>query len=288
MASLKQGTNFAKSCLDWIVGAFLSVMDFLNRLGTPFFGGLAGVSGLMWDQDFPSYLGKSFPNWSGLGTLLSEWLPIVTITATFATAFCALLGIITQKSVGKIKEELKAEREKVTLIANNIEAVVDGLLLQLSEKLAFDNGEPSRITIYVHNGRSEFVSFGRYSPDPILRHKGRAWLPESEGCIAAAWRSNWCYEGNLLAKDAKSKYKVSVENIDQRKMKSVFYAVKRIDSGVGNNPLAVLVVESAIKTRFEQGYVKEILIGEEAYFAEIISSLREHIPDPSQAGRSGF
>lgn len=71
-------------------------------------------------------------------------------------------------------------------------------------------------------------------------------------------------------------------------MKSVYYAVKRIDAGNNKLPIAVLVVESATQNRFEEGFIKSILDGEEAYFAEIISSLMEHIIDPSEARRKGF
>jgi hypothetical protein len=288
LMSSRKITSFARMCYRWFSGTILSIGDFLNRIGTPFLAGLASIAGLMWDQGFSSYVGRRFPNWGGLEDLLSNWLPLVTIVATFGAAFCAFLGILTKKSVERLKKELQDEKEKVTIIANNIEAVVDGLLLKLSEKLAFDNGEQSRITIYVHNGRNHFVSFGRYSPNPNFRAKGRSYLPENEGCISSAWRSNWCYEGNLLQEEAKAKYNIGDESLRGRKMNSVFYAVKRINTGATNNALAVLVVESERVNRFDQEKIKKTLDDEEAYFAEIISRLKDHIPDPSQAEKKGF
>jgi hypothetical protein len=159
-------------------------------------------------------------------------------------------------------------------------------LLQLATKLILAQGEDSRLTIYIHNGQNSFISFGRYSPNPLLNKKGRPSLPEHEGCIGRAWQNAWCFEGDLTQRLARKDYKVSKASQDVMRMKSKFYAAKRIDAQ--NIAIAILVFESMNPNRFQENHIKDILDKEEPYLANLLEGLRCHIPDPTCAARKGY
>ncbi len=266
---------------------WLRFVDWANKWLAPAFGALAGVLGIMWDKDFADFIFKLDPTHTGLHTFLASFIPWSAIGFFLASVACSSLRIFTQKSIGELEAALADERDKINIIANNIETVVNGLLLKLAEKLAFDRGEPSRITIYVHNGDNYFISFGRYSPDPLFAKKGRNLLPDDQGCISTAWHADWCYEGDLRFIESRRRYNVQKATHDAQRMRARNFAVKRIN-GDKNQPLAVVVVESKIPNRFPEAAIKQLLDNEETYFAEIIGSLRDHIPDPADAKRRGF
>jgi hypothetical protein len=267
------------------LNSLLTCLDWANKWLTPIFSGIAAVLGVMWQNDFVSLKDK-YPNWPGLFNYIAAYVPPLFITFFIAAGICSSFRFFTQKSINRLKRELKAECSKVEVIANNIETLVDGLLLKLSEKIGFAKGEPSRITIYIHRN-NKFISFGRYTPDPSFGGKGRNTLPDNEGCIGQAWRSDWCFESNLGYKESRKKYNITRETHVKLRMKAVFFAVKRIDAP-NKQPLAVLVVESKNANQFPEATIKDILDNEEMYLAEIIHCLKDHIPDPQDALKRGF
>lgn len=267
--------------------AFIKCLDWANKWLTPIFSGIAGILGVMWQNDFVS-LRYKYPNWPGLFNYLEALIPPLFIFFFILAGICSAFRIFTNKAVGKLEKELEKEREKVDLIANNIETLVNGLLLRLSQKIGFTRGEPSRLTIYIHNNNGHFISFGRYSPDPSFNGRGRNLLPDNSGCVSRAWSADWCYEGDLSYKNARKNYGIDKASYEPQRMRSVCFAVKRIDSSSRQQPLAVLVVESKTAGRFPEAQIKAILDGEESYLAEIIGCLKTHIPDPQDASQRGF
>lgn len=266
---------------------FIRKLDWMNKwLSAPCLG-LAGLFGALWEKGFADYIHTKFPERTGLYGLLNEYIPWLFIGFFVLGGAFASLRIFTQKSIGKLEKELAAEKETVNLVAGNIETLVNGLLLKLSERIGFQKGESSRITIYIHNSNGHFISFGRYSPDPLYRTKGRDLLPDNQGCISKAWSCDWCYESNLSYKDAKKNYAIDRDAYEPQRMRSLFFAVKRLD-GANKKPLAVLVVESKTNDRFPEQQIKSILDNEESYLAEIIDCLKDHIPDPQEATKRGF
>lgn len=267
------------------LNSIIACLDWANKWLAPIFSGIAALLGVIWQNDFVALRDK-YPNWPGLFSYLDTYVPPLFIIFFLAAGVCSSFRLVTQKSIGRLKRDLKAECSKVEVIANNIETLVDGLLLKLSEKIGFAKGEPSRITIYIHRN-SQFIPFGRYTPDPSFSGKGRNTLPDDQGCVGQAWRSDWCYEGNLSYKVSRKKYNLTREIHEKLRMKPVCFAVKRID-GTNKQPLAVLVVESKNANQFPEATIKDILDNEELYLAEIIHCLRDHIPDPQDALKRGF
>lgn len=266
---------------------FIEILDWLNKWATPTCSALAGMFGLAWEKDFAGIVLSEFPARTGLHEILSNTIPWAFLIFFVAAGIFSSFRIFTQKTIKSLSIELQKEHQNADLVANNVEALVTGLLLQLSSRLGFTRGEPTRLTIYVHNGNGGFISFGRHCPDPTYAGKGRTLLSANAGCIAKAWANDWCYEGDLAYKDARRKYQITREAYETMRMKSKFYAVKRIDSNT-SQPLAVVVLESINPNRFAENQVKSVLDGEEAYLASTIQCLKPHIPDPGDAKRRRF
>ncbi len=269
-----------------IIDFWLASLDVVTIWVQPVLVGVSVLASAFLTYDF-SHVYSYVPSWKHQIDLLRSALPItLVLTQVFLLAVSIFQGI-RQCSIRKLKKQVDEYREKINIIASNVETLVDGILLRLAEKLKLDKGDPSRLTIYIHNSNGHFISFGRYSPDPSLNEKGRSLLPDNAGCISQAWKSDWCYEGNLSSKDCRQKYKVEQSVVDGLRMKSRFYAVKRIDSS-NKRPLAVVVFESVTANKFDEQKIRNLLNGEEAYLAEIIDCLKEHIPNPQDAQKWGF
>lgn len=266
---------------------WIQFLDWTNKWLSPIAWSIATLFGALWEQGFADWFIKQYPERTGLYIFFKDVIPPIFIYAFIAGGLFSSFRIFTQKSLFKLEKELKAEQEKVGLIADNIETLVNGILLRLSEKMQFTRGDPTRLTIYIHNSQGQFISFGRYTPDPSYMSKGRNLIPDNQGCVSAAWSLDWCYEGNLTYKNARKKYNLPEEIYRAQRMKALFFAVKRIENE-NRIPIALLVVESKEKDRFSEATIKGILSEEEAYFARIISCLRTHIPDPQDAKKRGF
>ncbi len=266
----------------------LKKLDWMNKWLAPVSSGLAALFGLLWEKDFATFVFQIFPQRTGLHLLLQEYMPFAFISCFIMGGVFSSFRIFTQKTIGQLETDLSDEREKVDLIASNIETLVNGWLLRLSEKIGFQRDESSRLTIYIHNNNGHFISFGRYASDPSHSSKGRNLLPDSIGCIAHAWKTDWCYEGNLTYKTARQKYHLTKDIYEGMHMKSKFYAVKRIVTSGNKKPVAVLVFESLKQDRFPEDQIKKTLDNEEAYLSEIIHCLKEHIPNPQDAMARGF
>ncbi len=264
----------------------LKTLDWANRWLTPAFSGAAAVLGMMWQNNFAA-LRIKYPNWPGLFDYIDAYVPPLFILCFVLAGACSLFGIFTRKSICRLEKQLQSEREKVNLIAENIEALINGLLLKLSERIGFSKGEPSRLTIYIHNENGHFISFGRYSPDPSYGGKGRNLLPDNKGCISQAWSADLCYEGNIGHRESQKKYHITKDEYEVQRMKAVFFAVKRIDTS-NKKPLAVIVLESKTPNKFRETEIKAMFDKEEAYLAEIIGCLKNHIPNPQDAAKRGF
>src|SRR5688572_6956845 len=100
--------------------AFIKCLDWANKWLTPIFSGIAAVLGVMWQNDFVALRDK-YPNWPGLFNYLEAFIPPLFILFFILAGICSAFRIFTNRSVGKLEKDLQKEREKVELIANNIE-----------------------------------------------------------------------------------------------------------------------------------------------------------------------
>ena len=263
--------------------------DWANKFLTPIFSGLGFACALAWQFELPSWLLDSYPNRTGLYEIIIYLIPRLGVGFYFLSSICSFMGIFTKKTVGRLEKEVAEKQDKLDILAQNIQSLLTGTLVLLSQKIEFEKGEKSRLTIYIHNGSNGFTCFARFSYNPEFQKKRRSTLPDNQGCISNAWRYDWCYEGNLDGSRAKKCYNISKKEYSSMRMKSVFYAVKKISTQDNKKtPLAVIVFESETRNRLSEESIKSIMGTQEPYFADIISSLKDYIPHSSDLRKEGL
>ena len=216
--------------------------------------------------------------------------PIVFIISCSILVIIKVINELNRKTAKQLEHELQNQVSTNTVLAENIDQLFNGILMQLSTLLDFDNQD--RITLYIHNRDSKFVPCGRFSPDPEYQKKGRPEYPDGEGCINRGWRNGWHFDSDFTQAGHKDKctneYGISKANYSHIGMQSLLYAVKSIKDKNSQLPIAVIVVESTDSDAFKENLLKKVLDGQEIYLAEIITKLYEHIPTLNQATVRGL
>lgn len=207
-----------------------------------------------------------------------------------------IINVYGHQSLSSIRSDLTKEKEKNSLIANNVESLFEGFLYQFAtNKLGFGTQATNneRITLYIHDGRKHLVPFGRYSQNPVYRGKGRTQYPDHEGCISKAWQDGWCFD-NTFPTDEISRvekhhadYGISKRDARAFHMPSRLYAALNISDDNGKQ-IAVIVVESTEDNRYNEAALKAELINNQKYLAEMITRLGNYIPKPSVAKVKGL
>lgn len=110
------------------------------------------ILSVMTSYDYPA-LKLKFPNWSSLINLLSEYsfpiLLIIAFSAFILTVLRLLLSI--DKTIIKLDKELNQEKDKNSIIGDNIKNMFDGYLFHLATgKLGFSENN-DRVTLYLHD-----------------------------------------------------------------------------------------------------------------------------------------
>ncbi len=270
------------------------ILDFVLRAFTPWVGFVTLISGALVTYDFTSMRAK-YPDWPGLFDILESGV-LVFIFLGFALISALLSWAMTkrQKTLRGMQDEIDQCREQMGEIGNNIKFLFDGLLLNLSKKLNFKQDDQARISIYIHNeADGKFIPCGRYSPNPELRKPGRTSFPDTQGCIANGWQRGWHYDNSFPETKTRhqnhcaSNYNIPKETHDKFKMLSHVYAVMRFDDNAGT-PLAVIVVESMKNDQFDANQLQADLESVADDFAQMIATLRPHIPTPCDASVRGL
>lgn len=239
-------------------------------------------------------LREAYPNWRWLFDFLEAHILTSLLICAGCLVLLSILHIFCRPTIKKLQKDLDDITGKNELIGENVKNVFDGYLFCLSKKLGFGSQEKNceRVTIYIHDGTNHFIPFGRYSANPSYNGPGRTTYPDKQGCIAKGWENGWHFENNLgkggqYEKNNQKKYSIDKETLDRIKMKSELYAVQRID-GKNGRKLAVIVVESTTKNRFEKNNLKKKIEEEMEYVADLIVKLEDHIPSLGNAKRRGF
>jgi hypothetical protein len=190
-----------------------------------------------------------------------------------------------------LSPKLANMEQSMALIGANFRTFCDGLMADLCAKLSVSREEVTRASLYIHQGTS-FVLCGRYSPDPVLRQPGRPSYPDDQGCIASGWRNSWHFENDMGVSDEQyrtksmERYNIDTETLKTIPMKSLFFAVKRIDDG--RECVGLVVVESTRQDRFDEGTIKADLEKFEDDFSRIIGAFKDYAPSPSTAAAEGY
>ncbi|MBL4617751.1 MAG: LapA family protein [Robiginitomaculum sp.] len=269
-------------------------LGLLTRFLAPWTSFIALISGALITYDFTS-LRIDYPNWPGLFDVLdSKALIIIFLISATLAALLAWVMKRRQKSLNDLQKEIESTRDQIGEIGNNIKFLFDGLLLNLSKKLNFKQGDQARISIYVHeNSDGHFIPCGRYSPNPELRKPGRTLYPDNQGCIAKGWQNGWHFDKDFPETSSRhksycqSQYDIPKNTHDGMKMRSRVYAALRLDD-LSGNPLAVMVIESKNSEQFDANQLQTDLESIAVDFSQMISTLRQHIPSPSDATERGL
>ncbi len=252
------------------------------------------ISSVLVTYDFTD-MKEKYPNWIGLFNFMeAEAFLGVFIISVIISAFLSWVMKDLQKSQNAQKSEINENRDQIGEIGNNIKFLFDGLLLNLSKKLNFKQGDQSRISIYIHKEDSaQFIPCGRYSPNPEFRKPGRTSYPDTQGCIAKGWQNGWHFDNEFPGTETKhqnrclAQYNVPKEVHKELIMMSQVYAVKRLDDPAGK-ALAVLVIESMKKDMFDANQLQADLNSITDDYSQMIATLRKHIPSPTDASERGL
>lgn len=275
----------------WII---CGIVDFAVQWVAPLVNIVSVISGGMLTYPLES-VKKTYPNWKGLFNLIeSTTLFWLFISSVLLSAVLSVVASFRQRSLGEMEIDLKNARLEIAQIGNNIRFVFDGFLLGLAKKLAFSQGDQTRISLYIHDkNESCFIPCGRYSPNPEFKKPGRTEYPDNQGCIAKGWQAGWHFDAGFPADPAQhatyceNNYGIPKAIHDKMKMKSLLYATKQITDPLGDN-LGVMVIESMDNGRFQSAQLQHDLEGVIVDLAQMIRTLRNHIPSPTDATKLGL
>ena len=194
---------------------------------------------------------------------------------------------------GQLKEELSQTREK-------IRSLCEGYLYSLANgplKFSSISHIHERITLYAHD-YDHFIPIGRVSFTPEYSKKGRPSYPESEGCIAQAWKNGWHFANDYPDPESSPKeYSrrckidgVSDESLNEIGMKSRLYCGYRISDTSGKKQMAVLIIEATSPDRYTEVTLKRILSEEEKrkYLQDLTEQIAPIMPSCKEAKDEGY
>lgn len=234
---------------------------------------------------------KANPSWGG---------PISLLPAVIQFAFWVSLAVLVIISISRLfsgskfkelQDRAKKAQELEDLISENINQLVNGILLSLAHQLALQDGDHSRLSLYVASEADQFSLLGRFSTNPNYGGAGRRQIPRGEGCLARAWGEGWHYNADLgsgaVFNQNCRKYGMSIAAIQALQMRPRTIAALRISDGNGQ-PLAALVFECTKANRFGEIALRDSLKQFSVFFEHAIPKLQPHIPQLNTAADRGF
>jgi hypothetical protein len=204
------------------------------------------------------------------------------------------------RRISELEEENNVLRAAESLIANNVQQLVDGYLASWATgPLGFGEDEycSERISLYSFDAEGgQFVLVGRFSFSPVYQAKQRATYPSDQGCIEVAWKNGVVFSNDFpdpyADPEGYSKhhlgFNVPADVSDRFTMKSRLYYGYRI-SDAKHRGLAVVIIEALCPTRFTQEKLDKFFARDERqYISELVSILQPHFTVPSAATKLGM
>ena len=213
---------------------------------------------------------------------LIEWMFGALILIIVCQTIISFVAQFNQDDLTSLRKQNYEKQKKINALSNNIEILFNGLAKEIARKADIYSDTKSRVSLYIHNEEgSYFVPSGRYSHNQRYEKKGRDKYPDDQGCIAKGWEEDWLYDDGLPKSQPAhenqipQKYGIPKEVVSDFNMYSRVMAVKRLSHN-GKN-IAVVVVESTEKDKFEQCQLKRKLQEIERSYASTIYALYDHI-----------
>lgn len=275
--------------------AWVIVQDLCGSWLQPLLSFLALLSGAFLTYSFES-LRKRYPEWLGPISFLEAVVPYTLIISALALLIVGIVIAKRSKTIKSLEAEIEEHSSQIAEIGNVIVILCDGLLLNLANKLNLTQGSQVRLSMYVHDTeRRAFIPCGRYSRNPNYIKPGRTSYPDDQGCIKKGWDNGWHFDNQFPSATQQVKrreyalrnYNVPEHITDSINMKSMLYAVKRLDNLEGRG-VAVLVVEALEQDAFKEADLRGIVEGSEHDYARIVHELRAYVPNPASASERGL
>jgi hypothetical protein len=228
--------------------------------------------------------------------LIRKWALILFLLGSFLNFVSFFLNRSRGRRISELENENKELRALKSLIANNVEQIVDGYLTSWATgPLKFVGSE--RISLYSYDkDGNQFVLVGRFSRSPVYKSKQRATYPADQGCIAVAWNKGMVFENGFPDPSSSNedysnhhnKFDVPSDVVQQFTMKSRLYYGYRI-SDTKYRGLAVVIIEALCPLRFTNNELTKFFGRDERQFiSELVAILQPHFTVPSAATRLGM
>jgi len=255
---------------------------------------LSAITMLYWRLD-PS----KYPNFKKFLTFVPDkWLIAILVGSIIGIFLLNLNKRLREKSRKILQSANDQYVEQLGQLSQNIYNMFDGVILSLSQRFGFGKATKARISIYVNDQENErFVPCGRYSPDPVLRRKGRSSFSHSQGCIWQCWQDDFHYNNAIPATVGafhayqQREYNIPRETSVGLTMRPVLMAGKRVDDPLGQ-PIAVIILEVNAphheNDMFSERNVREILENVCDDWGRLILTFEDYIPIPGDAEEAGL
>lgn len=235
---------------------------------------------------------------------LDWWANVMIVVGLLMVAASQILQARQKTRITSLEKECEGyrkriedlEQEKARLTSASRELLDRYLGVLANGQLKFDHND--RISLYVHNGDSEFTRAARYSPNANFKKSGRLSYPDDEGCIGNAWNQRAFFDDDFpdpeieyeafIARHVKDG--LSEDAARSMSMKSRCLGAYTIMDVGGHASRAVVVVESIEPKRFSKEMLDGLFLNSDAarYLSEFLDIFEEQMPDISSATRGGF
>jgi hypothetical protein len=208
--------------------------------------------------------------------------------------------IKTKERYSDIVDDNERLRKKINGIEKDLSHYTEGYILSLANVLEFgkQKSNTDRITLYHHDNDGEFfIPVERFSYNTRYTKKGRSTYPDDEGCIAKAWQHGEYFENDLPLFENNPQQYVERQHkqhgLDKDvaqglTMKSRLYYGWQIRSVNGNQPLAVIIVESTEPDRWTENELSVFFRKRKRELCEFIDRFKQHLPEISAASKRGL
>lgn len=263
--------------------------DLLAVIGTL----CAGAGGLLVEGD----AAKALAGEAGAPALVRLGIPLV-VGGTIGGIVGAAGQIRRSKRTSVLERQLREAEAKAEAAHADLLALTDGYLYALVQgPLACRSTE--RVTIYAHDDdRKVFTLFGRVALNPDYHSKRRVDYPDTQGCIARAWRDGWAFANDYP--DPRQNYDAYVKRalqdnvpqaeVDKIRMRARLFGAHRVASADGKRPLAVVVVESTDPVRYTEAELRSMFDqgGVGQYVSDLVERVAPRLPRAGVAGDAGY
>lgn len=268
----------------------LHALEWVLRWLQPIFGTIVVLSGAFLTYDYKAAKARS-PGISSLLDFVQSWIGAVFFSFAVSTLILSLLQSLIRPSLKSLQQRATDLQNQVDLVAENLRDVFDALMLEAAGRINVAQADQVRVSLYYHNGNGAFLLCGRYAPNPEHRKSGRAYYPDTQGCVSRGWQNGWIFDNDFgdnrrYRQKNRADYGIDTATLDRIRMQSKLFAVQRVEAS--GRPVGVLVVEALDPARFTEADLQQPMQECVNVHGPIVNAFRNFIPDPARARAKGL